>query len=634
VKGTVLLQGAVSAFVAFILFIAIANVAPAGSFLRGGSKDSTTPVSQIDNDQNPADEIDVAIQTDSDENGNDGQDGADGNSGSDGRNGPSGTSGQDGSNGQSGAEGQNGSNGLNGAAGNNGQNGNDGSTGSNGSNGSDGQNGFNGGNGSDGNEGAQGPQGTQGETGATGAQGQQGNNGSNGSDGSIGQTGATGATGAQGAQGIQGDQATDDQTLGYVSGTQILSIAGGNSVDLGSLLDNTDLLASLSCSNNQIAKYVSSTWVCSTDEVGSIAANSLNYTDFSNALSLDATTTVAYGAFNQVQNLDGTGDFLIQDNGTTILSVLDSGTFEFRNSTNNTAGFVISQAGGTRLFTIDSVNSRIAIGNPVADTVGALLVLDNKTTAGDPAGTNGATYYNSFLAKFRCYENDQWRDCNRTARTSYTYFNDFMGATSDGRVTFAVTGTGAVNSVTNINSIANHPGILQQGTGTTTTGNARGISSATNGLLLGNGTNWQFEGLVRIPVLSTATDRFNYRVGFMDNAPADSTDGCLFSYTDSVTSGNWQGICRNNNVESSCDTGLPVAVNTWYRLGVTVNATGTSAGFTVNGTTPLCEVTTNIPIGPGRGTSFGTKIIKSVGTIARTTEVDYLEIRGEFTTPR
>ncbi len=49
-----------------------------------------------------------------------------------------------------------------------------------------------------------------------------------------------------------------------------------------------------------------------------------------------------------------------------------------------------------------------------ADTTGALLVLDTKTGAGDPTGTNGGLYYNANMGKFRCYESGVWKQCSST----------------------------------------------------------------------------------------------------------------------------------------------------------------------------------------------------------------------------
>lgn len=90
------------------------------------------------------------------------------------------------------------------------------------------------------------------------------------------------------------DTNTDQQTLSWNGATNILTIAGGNAVNLASLLDNTDnqvlsvngdgasrvvaisggnsiavpdsdTLKDLSCSNNQIAKWNGTTWSCAND---------------------------------------------------------------------------------------------------------------------------------------------------------------------------------------------------------------------------------------------------------------------------------------------------------------------------------------------------------------------------------
>ena len=192
-----------------------------------------------------------------------------------------------------------------------------------------------------------------------------------------------------------------------------------------------------------------------------ITADGLNYTELSDTLTLDATTTSALSTFNIVTNLDstgdviyqdagatfftiddtggyaytldatdnpaytvtnagssnvttnlsGTGDFIIQDNGATVLSVLDNGTFLFKNSANSASSFSVQNATATNLFVIDTTNSRVYIGDPTADATGALLVLDTKNTAGDPTGVAGAMYYNSSTGTFRCFENSAWRDC-------------------------------------------------------------------------------------------------------------------------------------------------------------------------------------------------------------------------------
>lgn len=60
----------------------------------------------------------------------------------------------------------------------------------------------------------------------------------------------------------------------------------------------------------------------------------------------------------------------------------------------------------------NTINSgTIQIGSGVASTTPDLLVVDLKSDAGDPAGTNGAMYYNDNTDKMRCFENGAWGDC-------------------------------------------------------------------------------------------------------------------------------------------------------------------------------------------------------------------------------
>ena len=62
-------------------------------------------------------------------------------------------------------------------------------------------------------------------------------------------------------------------------------------------------------------------------------------------------------------------------------------------------------------LTVDPDKRRVVVGKENGDAYGTLLVLGNKTTAGDPEGTNGAMYYNAAANKFRCFEGDTWKDC-------------------------------------------------------------------------------------------------------------------------------------------------------------------------------------------------------------------------------
>ena len=261
-------------------------------------------------------------------------------------------------------------------------------------------------------------------------------------------------------------------------------------------------------------------------------------------------------------------------------------------------------------------------------------MLDTKNTAGDPTGVNGATYYNSVLGKFRCFEASSWRDCSTpTARTAYYYTHDMFGIVADSTLSSQVLGVGAANNVAGVNSVAAHPGVVQMQTGTTAIGRAGMMTTQVSGILLGNAVEYVYDSSVRLPVLSSVTDTYVYRSGFIDLNTGDPTDGCFFRYSDGINTGKWQGVCRSNTTESVCDALITVAANTWYRTTVAVNSAGTSADFLVDGVSK-CQISTNIATGAARGTGFGANLVKTVGLTSSNADLDYIEVIGKFTTSR
>ncbi len=141
---------------------------------------------------------------------------------------------------------------------------------------------------------------------------------------------------------------------------------------------------------------------------GGVTADSLDFTDFSDTMTLDASTSIAFGAStfgltftnngsgNEIHNLTSTGDFVVQVSGSQAFAVLD--------------------------------NTRVQIGLGSGTATPGLLVLDSKNTTGDPTGTNGGTYYNSNDNEFRCYRNGTWENCGQYQ--DYTNFSGSYGATS------------------------------------------------------------------------------------------------------------------------------------------------------------------------------------------------------------
>ena len=404
---------------------------------------------------------------------------------------------------------------------------------------------------------------------------------------------------------------------GTLSDTQI-----SDTLTIGATSTVSD--SALSANVSKLGSDISSAEIANgTIAAADVAPDALDFTELNDTMSLDVATSIslgandltftAGGAGNVVTNLSSTGDFIVQDNGTT--------------------AFVVQDNGG------------VYIGDPAsAIATGSLLVLDSITTApGSPV--NGAMYYDSGLAKFRCYESSTWKDCisapgsqNDTAATYY-FFSDFIGnPTTTGQDVYATnSGTGAATAAS-ANVAANRPGIFRSTTGTTATGRTAFASNLT-AFALGGGA-MSYETAVNIATLSTGTERYQLVIGLFDTATAaNQVDAVSFVYdeggvsTGSAASANWQIRTASNSTRSWTTTTTAVAAATWYKLRVEVNAAGTSATFYINGTN-VGTIATNIPTGTARALGFGHLMIKSVGTTARTMDIDYMKAEQSFTTSR
>lgn len=77
-------------------------------------------------------------------------------------------------------------------------------------------------------------------------------------------------------------------------------------------------------------------------------------------------------------------------------------------------------------------------------------------------------------------------------------------------------------------------------------------------------------------------------------------------------------------------TSVAVSASTWYTLRMEINAAATQVDFYINNTLVKSE-TTNIPT---VATGLMHQIYKTVGTTARTADVDYVYFKQKYTTQR
>jgi hypothetical protein len=180
--------------------------------------------------------------------------------------------------------------------------------------------------------------------------------------------------------------------------------------------------------------------------------------------------------------------------------------------------------------------------------------------------------------------------------TAQVYDECFFNTTADvyeGGILQLVSGTGAaVGNIGPGSGAANHPGILQLFTGSTTTGKAsvvgsRSTISTTKGPI-------HFGVVFALSDVSDGTNRFMVRSGFGDFLETTGArDGVFFRYIDTENGGEWQGITRYSNTETVVDTNV-AADTSWHTYEFEVNDDATSVEFFIDGVS-VGTSSTNIP---------------------------------------
>lgn len=221
----------------------------------------------------------------------------------------------------------------------------------------------------------------------------------------------------------------------------------------------------------------------------------------------------------------------------------------------------------------------------------------------------------------------------------FYYFNEFIAhvnADVVGRDLFASnTGTGAGITSGQVSSKSNVVGVALMTTGTTSTGRACLINS-TLAACFGGGP-WVLQ--VRIDsmsAVSAAAERYSFGVGFIDNNASNvMTDGALFLYdeggvtTGSAASANWQCVTAEAGTREYTTSSIAVAT-TGQTLRIEVDAAGTEVVFYVDGveagrhSTYIPETRLTEVFG------FGSVLLKSVGSTARTVGLDYFMVENRY----
>jgi len=180
------------------------------------------------------------------------------------------------------------------------------------------------------------------------------------------------------------------------------------------------------------------------------------------------------------------------------------------------------------------------------------------------------------------------------------------------------TGVGSTSQPTNCPDSV-HQGVLAMSTGTSATGR----TCLTLDTLPPNGSFQPYAGsfsvkfYVQVPVLSNATQRFQWRAGFGDSPSADFTNGIYFEYDDSQSL-NWRIKTANSGTRTITNTSTVVTAGAWVRLGISTS-NGSLFTFFINGVS-VGTISTNIPT---VGLSPIMQMVSSVGTTSKQVWVDY-----------
>jgi hypothetical protein len=244
------------------------------------------------------------------------------------------------------------------------------------------------------------------------------------------------------------------------------------------------------------------------------------------------------------------------------------------NATNTSNPITVSQGG-----TGNATATAYAVQCGGTTTTAAHQSIASVGTSGQVLTSNGAGSLPSFQAV---------SGGASSAFGTLTIIEDFLAYNLSGPVGNTVWNT--VNGIT-IAGVANHPGILRNGQGTT----IYSASTGAAGILPANGTI-TLEMVIRIP----ATGATNVYLGLSDTLTiatlTEPVNGCYFNYASGTNSGQWVGKTSSASTRSSANSANTVTAGNWDRLKIVINSAGTAVNFFVNGTeisnSPL---STNIP---------------------------------------
>lgn len=390
----------------------------------------------------------------------------------------------------------------------------------------------------------------------------------------------------------------------FDTGTGLVSLKGNTSIASGKTFAVAGVSTIAPTGSGEVALTITGT-------TGGTAANALvinqagqasnlvlsNTGATSSALvNLSHNTSAFTGTGLLVNIANGSGTFAsgnfadFQINGASRFRIDNTGALEIRSD--STTALVIKNAAGTdSLLTVNSGGNIVFIGDSVADGTGVIFVLDNKNTDGDPAGQEGAQYYNLARRTFRCYENSRgWTDCIGSPRPNTHRVTNLMYP-GTGTVFHLVGDVSTAGTApTSIVATATEPAALNFATGAVS-GNVNHHSGNTN---YSSTSAISYQSYISLPATTTVrhwAGITNQTAATMAASANPAGRYAAFRYDTGAGDANWKCVTQDNVTQNVIDSGVAIAT-TGFRLEIIL--TTVTATFKINGA-EVCSTANNLP---------------------------------------
>jgi hypothetical protein len=311
--------------------------------------------------------------------------------------------------------------------------------------------------------------------------------------------------------------------------------------------------------------------------------------------------------------------------------------------------FELQNASSGKLLVADGSALTIKIGGGDVSPDGSpvVLVLDNKSTDGDPSGVEGALYFNNATKTFRCYADGAWSDCgvNHIER-GFVLEDDFLSGSSStssnavsiGSLNWGPEAVGGgtsflYNPTTTQTPTSDRPGIFRIRTNNSVAGEGAFIRLAPSGnpsvvLAAGNVIK------AAISVGATASTSQLARVGaFEVNSATTRRNTGVWWEADPSQNANWVYCYGTGSAATCAASTVAIAATTFARLEIRITSTGSgtsAATFLVNGTS---YTVSNVTIGTATLVA-PTFQCHSITAGTRDCYIDYYRLQGTTSAPR